>query len=117
MALPTRVLRQANLDFPFESLRDFDTLMRTLFQREGGGSGAGFAPYAVDIREDRNQDPFAVGYREFLAPEARALVEELRARRGYRTYRERKLVCTRGIAPRLRALLEEMGKPCVIYTL
>ena len=49
MALPTRVMR-ANLDYPFESLRDLDTLMRGIFQREGG-AGTGLAPYGVDIRE------------------------------------------------------------------
>ena len=49
MALPTRVMR-GNLDYPFESLRDLDTLMRGLFQREGAGTG--LAPYGVDIRED-----------------------------------------------------------------
>ena len=52
MALPTRVMR-GNVDYPFESLRDLDTLMRGLFQREGG-QGANFAPYGVDIREDQD---------------------------------------------------------------
>jgi HSP20 family protein len=42
---------RANLDYPFESLRDLDTLMRGIFQREGG-AGTGLAPYGVDIRED-----------------------------------------------------------------
>ena len=50
MALPTRVIR-GNSDYPFESLRDLDTLMRGIFQREGG-AGTGLAPYGVDIRED-----------------------------------------------------------------
>ena len=50
MALPTRVMR-GNLDYPFESLRDLDTLMRGIFQREGG-PGTNLAPYGVDIRED-----------------------------------------------------------------
>ena len=50
MALPTRVMR-GNVDYPFESLRDLDTLMRGFFQREGG-AGTGLAPYGVDIRED-----------------------------------------------------------------
>jgi HSP20 family protein len=38
-------------DYPFESLRDLDALMRGLFHREGG-AGTGLAPYGVDIRED-----------------------------------------------------------------
>jgi len=42
---------RGNLDYPFESLRDLDTLMRGLFQRDGG-AGTGLAPYGVDIRED-----------------------------------------------------------------
>ena len=52
MALPTRVMR-GNLDYPFESLRDLDTLMRGIFQREGG-PGTNLAPYGVDIREDQD---------------------------------------------------------------
>jgi HSP20 family protein len=42
---------RGNLDYPFESLRDLDTLMRGIFQREGG-PGTNLAPYGVDIRED-----------------------------------------------------------------
>lgn len=54
MALPTRVPR-SQVDFPFETLRDLDTLMRGVFGREGGGqaaTAAPYTPYGVDIRED-----------------------------------------------------------------
>jgi HSP20 family protein len=49
MALPTRVSR--SLDFPFEQLRDFDSLVNRFWGREGQGN-MGLAPYAVDVRED-----------------------------------------------------------------
>jgi HSP20 family protein len=49
MALPTRVVRALS-EMPFEaSQRDLETLMGRLFN---GGRDTGFAPYAVDVRED-----------------------------------------------------------------
>jgi HSP20 family molecular chaperone IbpA len=40
-----------SLDFPFEQLRDFDSLVNRFWGREGQGN-MGLAPYAVDVRED-----------------------------------------------------------------
>jgi HSP20 family protein len=49
MALPTRVVRALS-ELPFEGAgRDFETLVNRLFN---GREGTGFAPYAVDVRED-----------------------------------------------------------------
>lgn len=50
MSLPTRVTR--SLDFPFESLRDFDSMVNRFWGGREGNSGLNFAPYAVDVRED-----------------------------------------------------------------
>lgn len=50
MALPTRVAR-STAEFPFESLRELDGLMRGIFAREGQGTSQ-YTPYGVDIRED-----------------------------------------------------------------
>ena len=72
---------------------------------------------AIDVGRDSSADPFAVGYREFLPPEARELVEERRRRLGYRVRRQRKLVSTPGVAPALRGFLQQKGTPCLIYTL
>ena len=51
MALPTRVSRTMD---PFESLRDFDTLVNRFWGNRGNGGAqtVPFAPYAVDVRED-----------------------------------------------------------------
>ena len=52
MALPTRI-SQGIAEFPYETAqRDFDTLVNRLFN--GGNRGAGWAPYAVDVREDQD---------------------------------------------------------------
>ncbi len=72
---------------------------------------------ATDVGRDSNADPFARGYREFLPPEARQLVEARRGRLGYRVRRQRKLVSTPGIAPALHDFLERKGSPCLVYTL
>jgi HSP20 family protein len=53
MALPTRVSRGQTVD-PYDAVqREFDTALNRFF---GGGSsemsGGGWAPYAVDVRED-----------------------------------------------------------------
>jgi HSP20 family protein len=51
MALPTRVVRALS-ELPFEAAgRDWDTLVNRLFN---GSQQTGFAPYAVDVREDND---------------------------------------------------------------
>ena len=51
MALPTRVVRALS-EMPFEAAgRDIETLVNRLFN---GREGSGFAPYAVDVREDND---------------------------------------------------------------
>lgn len=50
MALPTRVIR--GMVDPFENVqREFDTLLGRMLGSQTSG-GAGWAPYAVDVRED-----------------------------------------------------------------
>jgi HSP20 family protein len=56
MALPTRVNRGMTAD-PFEAAqREFDTALSRFFggarANDGGGGGAVWAPYGVDVRED-----------------------------------------------------------------
>jgi HSP20 family protein len=53
MALPTRVSRSQGMD-PMESAqREFDSMLNRWWGgREMTGSQGGFAPYAVDVRED-----------------------------------------------------------------
>jgi len=57
MALPTRVQRgQGQID-PFESAqREFDTMLNRWFggRESDGGHGGYLAPYAVDVREDKD---------------------------------------------------------------
>ncbi len=50
MALPTRVQR-ALIDFPFDGAQnEFESTLNRFFGRQGEG----FAPYAVDVREDED---------------------------------------------------------------
>jgi HSP20 family protein len=53
MALPTRVARNQGMD-PMEAVqRDFDSMLNRWWGgREMTGQQSGFAPYAVDVRED-----------------------------------------------------------------
>jgi HSP20 family protein len=54
MALPTRVSRGQRVSDPFEmAQREFDTALNRFFGgREMSSDGGGWAPYAVDVRED-----------------------------------------------------------------
>src|SRR5204863_6900995 len=59
MALPTRVSRGMTAWDPFDfAQREFDQALGRLIGGRGGeianGSGGGFAPYAVDVREDQD---------------------------------------------------------------
>lgn len=70
----------------------------------------------IDIESDSAGDPFALGYRDLLPPEARQLVEARREGLGYHVRRERKFVATPGVAGALRDLLADLGKPSVVYS-
>ena len=55
MALPTRVSRGIATIDPFEAAqREFDTALSRFFggREQNGGQAGGWAPYAVDVRED-----------------------------------------------------------------
>lgn len=70
---------------------------------------------ALDIKEDRNHDPFSGTWRDALEPPARDLALQKARALGYHVYKERKFACTRAIAGPFGALLKERGSRCVIY--
>lgn len=72
---------------------------------------------AVDINQDSSDDPFEIGFRDFIGEQARHLVEARRSALGYHVRRQRKMVSTAGVAPSLRELLRQRRSSCVLYTL
>lgn len=73
MALPTRVSR--NLDFPFESLRDLDTLVNRFWGGRENASALQYAPYAVDVREDADHIYVEAELPGFTKPEVDVTLE------------------------------------------
>ena len=72
---------------------------------------------SVDIDDDRDADPFATIYRQFLSDESRPLIEEEARRLGYRVNKERKFVCTPGAEETLKERLAKAGTANIVYTL
>ncbi|HXE71968.1 MAG TPA: hypothetical protein VNO81_04845 [Candidatus Nitrosotenuis sp.] len=68
------------------------------------------------LKQDLNQDPFALMYRDSL-PEAQAReLAEAKARQlGYRVFKERKFCCTRSLAEPFKEFLAARGQRCVVY--
>lgn len=66
------------------------------------------------VAADSGRDPLAPLYRDSLSPEARAPIEEMRARLGYRVAKERRLVCTPSAEEPLKALLARAGLSLVV---
>lgn len=71
---------------------------------------------SVDLDEDRDADPFSTIYRHFLSEVSRPLIEDEARRLGYRVHKERKFVCTRGVADHLKKRLREAGTSNIVYT-
>lgn len=72
---------------------------------------------SVDLDEDRDADPFSTIYRHFLSEHSRPLIEDEARRLGYRVHKERKFVCTRGVADHLKCRLREAGTNNIVYTI
>ncbi len=68
----------------------------------------------TDVSEENNRDPFAIGYRDSLGPDARAGVERRRADLGYKVARERRLYCTPSAEIVLAAALARAGAKLVV---
>ena len=72
---------------------------------------------SVDLDNDRDNDPFCTIFRKFLSETSRPLVEEEARRLGYRVHKERKFVCTTGVAGAVRERLREAGTQNIVYTI
>jgi hypothetical protein len=68
----------------------------------------------ADVADDHCRDPLSRLYRDTLGGAARAAVEEKRRGLGYHVARDRRLVCTPGTEPALRATLARAGAKVVV---
>ena len=67
-----------------------------------------------NVSADRCRDPFASIYRDTLSPEAREVVEQKRESLGYRTSKERRLICTPSAEMPLKVELSKRGVKLVV---
>ncbi len=70
---------------------------------------------ATDVSENRNNDPFGALFESELSRKMRPTYGQARTKYGYRVYRDRKFVVSRGLEAPLRELCEEMGTKNIIY--
>lgn len=71
---------------------------------------------SVSIKEDRNNDPFAMLYREFLHNDAREVYEKRFGQTGYHVFKDRKFVCTKNIEGHFKEFLKNIGTKNVVYS-
>lgn len=72
---------------------------------------------AVDLADDRDNDPLDDPLAARLTPEARAEYEAARRRLGFKVFRDRKFVVTANARAAVERLCAERGTRCIIYTL
>lgn len=70
---------------------------------------------SLHIKEDKNNDPLTIMYRDALEPDARELRDEKAKQIGYSVYKERKFVCSRKAVSDFRKFLKKRGARCVVY--
>jgi len=70
---------------------------------------------SLHIKEDKNNDPLTVMYRDALDPDARELRDKKAEQIGYCVYKERKFVCSRKAVSDFRKFLKNRGARCVVY--
>lgn len=71
---------------------------------------------SIHLDADRDDDPFAGLYREFLSAATRPIVEDASRRLGYRTHKDRKFVADPEAGIELRRRLESAGTRNIVYT-
>lgn len=70
---------------------------------------------AVDIAEQRNNDPFASLAEDRLTEESRGAYREAKRRFGYRVFKDRKFVVRREDVDAMRAICEARGTRNIVY--
>lgn len=82
-----------------------------------GGFVASFSldSAAIDIAEERNNDPFATLAEDRLTEESRGAYLDVKRRSGYEVFKDRKFVVPRDRVDELRAVCEARGTRNIIY--
>lgn len=70
---------------------------------------------SIYIKEDKNDDPLAVMYRDSLDLDAKTLRDRKADLIGYHVYKERKFACSRNMLSDFRKFLKEKNARCVVY--
>ena len=69
---------------------------------------------SITIKEDKNNDPLSVMYRDVLEPGAQELRDKKAEMIGYHVFKERKFVCSRDVVRDFRKFLADRGARCVV---
>ncbi len=82
-----------------------------------GGFVASFSldSAAVDIAEERNNDPFATLAEDRLSEEARGAYRDVKHRSGYKVFKDRKFVVPRDRVDEMRAVCAAHGTNNIVY--
>lgn len=82
-----------------------------------GGFVASFSldTAAIDVADQRNNDPFATLAADRLTEDARAAYQQVQARSGYRVFKDRKFVVPRAQVAQTRAILADLGTKNIVY--
>ena len=82
-----------------------------------GGFVASFSldSAAIDIAEQRNNDPFATLAEDRLTAESRGAYASVQERSGYRVFKDRKFVVPRTKLNEMRDILDKLGTKNIVY--
>ena len=82
-----------------------------------GGFVASFSldSAAIDIADERNNDPFATLAEDRLTHDSRAAYRDVKHRSGYKVFKDRKFVVPRDRVDELRAICDARGTRNIIY--
>ena len=97
----------------FERPEPFDEL---LAEPEDFVALFGIDTAALDVREHRNNDPFAAMFETEMSRKMRPTYGRAREQFGYHVYRDRKFVVSRGLERPLMEICEEMGTKNIVYS-
>lgn len=94
---------------------DAPRILRPLLGDGGFVASFGFDTAAVDVAQQRNNDPFSQLAEERLSPDELRSYNAARAQFGYRVFKDRKFVVPVDRVEALRKVLETLGTKNIIY--
>lgn len=98
--------------FPFTDNPEF---ISDFVQKHGFLATFGLDMAAIDVAEDRDNDPFSDFYESTLTREGRAGYDAARSKLSYKVFKDRKFVSERKSMGAVRALCQEHGTRNIVY--